>query len=222
MVNFLNFDCLIASWKIATNIPNFGTKNTKITETVPNFGQKLQKSQKRYQTLVQKLQKSRKQYKTLVKVLFVYLLSQCRQCSTESADCSPQFSKQQRKRSCLFTNMWFLILNWHYYMWYLLNSTTQKLLKSYRFPFLRFLFRYFKEEAKFYFKDHQCIQALPLGLKMSMVPTQYNLERKQHKYWKKTMKIRFVKHVGIQDSDLHLFRFNRLCAFFFGRQDSLD
>ena len=221
MVNFLNFDCLIASWKIATNIPNFGTKITKITETVPNFGQKLQKSQKRYQTLVQKLQKSQKRYKTLVKVLFVYLLSQCRQCSTESADCSPQFSKQQRKRSCLFTNMWFLILNWHYYMWYLLNSTTQKLLKSYRFPFLKFLFRYFKEEAKFYFKDHQCIQALPLGLKMSMVPTQYNLERKQHKYWKKTMKIRFVKHVGIQDSDLHLFRFNRLCAFF-GRQDSLD
>ena len=179
MVNFLNFDCLFASSKIATNIPNFGTKITKITETVPNFGQKLQKSQKQYQTLVQKLQKSQKRYKTLVKVLFVYLLSQCRQCSTESADCSPQ---QQRKRSCLFTNMWFLILNWHYYMWYLLNYTTQKLLKSYRFPFLKFLFRYFKEEAKFYFKDHQCIQALPLGLKMSMVPTQYNLERKQHKY----------------------------------------
>ena len=222
MVNFLKFDCLFASWKIATNISNFGTKILKITETVPNFGQKLQKSQKRYQTLVQKLQKSQKRYKTLVKVLFVYLLSQCRQCSTESADCSPQFSKQQRKRSRLFTNMWFLILNWHYYMWYLLNSTTQKLLKSYRFPFLKFLFRYFKEEAKFYFKDHQCIQALPLGLKMSMVPTQYNLERKQHKYWKKTMKIRFVKHVGIQDSDLHLFRFNRLCVFFFGRQDSLD
>ena len=177
MVNFLNFDCLFASWKIATNISNFGTKILKITETVPNFGQKLQKSQKRYQTLVQKLQKSQKRYKTLVKVLFVYLLSQCRQCSTESADCSPQFSKQQRKRSCLFKNMWFLILNWHYYMWYLLNYTTQKLLKSYRFPFLKFLFRYFKEEAKFYFKDHQCIQALPLGLKMSMVPTQYNLEK---------------------------------------------
>ena len=28
------------------------------------------------------------------------------------------------------------------------------------------------------------------------------------------MKIRSTKHVGIQDSDLHLFRFNRLCAFF--------
>ena len=162
MVNFLNFDCLIASWKLATNIPNFGTKITKITETVLNFGQKLQKSQKGYQTLVQKLQKSQKQYKTLVTVLFVYLLSQCRQCSADSADCSPQFSKQQRKRSCLFKNMWFLILNWHYYMWYLLNSTTQKLLKSYGFPFLKYLFRYFKEEAKFYFKDHQCIQALGL------------------------------------------------------------
>ena len=164
--------------------------------------------------MVQKLQKSQKMYKTLVTVLFVYLLSQCRQCSADSADCSPQFSKQQRKRSSLFTNMWFLILNWHYYMWYLLNSTTQKLLKSYRFPFLKFLYRYFKEEAKFYFWDHQCIQALPLGLKMCMVPTQYNLERKQHKYWNKKIKIRFVKNVGIQDSDLHLFRFNRLWAFF--------
>ena len=139
MVNFRNCDCLIASWKIATNLPNFGTKITKITETVQNFEQKSQKSQKRYQTLVQKLQKSQKWYKTLVKVLFVYLLSQCRQCSTESADCSPQ---QQRKRSCLFTNMWFLILNWHYYMGYLLNSTTQKLLKSYRCPSLKFLLRY--------------------------------------------------------------------------------
>ena len=138
MVNFRNFDCLIASWKIATNLPNFGTKITKITETVPKFGQKLQKSLKRYQTLVQKLQKSQKRYKTLVKVLFVYLLSQCRQCSTESADCSPQFSKQQRERSGLFTNIWFSILNWHCYMWYLLNSTTQKLLKSYRIPFLEF------------------------------------------------------------------------------------
>ena len=153
------------NYKSHRNGTKFWTKITKITETVPNFGQKLQKSQKGYQSLVQKLQKSQKQYKTLVTVLFVYLLSQCRQCSTESADCSPQFSKQQRKRSCLFKNMWFLILNWHYYMWYLLNSTTQKLLKSYRFPFLKFLFRYFKEEAKFYFWDHQCIQALSLGLK---------------------------------------------------------
>jgi hypothetical protein len=47
---------------------------------------------------------------------------------------------------------------------------------------VKFLFRYFKEEYdKFYFKDHQGIQALSLGLKMSMVPTQYNLERKQQK-----------------------------------------
>ena len=71
-----------------------------------------------------------------------------------------------------------------------------------------------KEEDRFNFKDHQCIQALLLGLKMPMVPTPYNIDRKQWKSWKKTMKIRFSKHVGIQDSDLHLFRFNRLCAFF--------
>ena len=54
---------------------------------------------------------------------------------------------------------------------------------------------------------------------MPMVPTQYNPERKQQKSWKKTMKIRFSKHVGIQDSDLHLLTD---FARFFGRQDSLD
>ena len=174
-----------------------------------------------YQTLVQKLQKSQKWYKTLVKVLFVYLLSQCRQCSTESADCSPQFSKQQRKRSCLFTNMWFLILNCHYYIWYLLNSTTQKLLKSYRFPFLKFLFRYFKEEAKFYFKDHQCIQALPLGLKKPMIPTQYTFERNsndlERKQWKSDFQNMLEYKIQICIC-LDLTDFAR----FFGRQDSLD
>ena len=43
-----------------------------------------------------------------------------------------------------------------------------------------FLFRHFKEEDIFYLlQDHQCIEALPLGLKMPMVPTQHNLERRQ-------------------------------------------
>ena len=52
--------------------------------------------------------------------------------------------------------------------------------------FSQILFKNFKEEDKVYFKDHQCIQALPLGLKKPMIPTQYtfegnsnDLERKQ-------------------------------------------
>ena len=47
---------------------------------------------------------------------------------------------------------------------------------------VKFLFRLFKQEDIFYvLQDHQCIQALPLGLKMPMVLTQYNLERQQQK-----------------------------------------
>ena len=38
---------------------------------------------------------------------------------------------------------------------------------------VKFLFRHFKQEDIFYvLQDHQCIQALPLGLKMPMLPTQ--------------------------------------------------
>ena len=181
------------NYKNHRNSTKLWTKITKITETVPNFGTKITKITE----TVQNFGKS-----------FVCVFVVSVQAVQHWISWLQSTIFKTTKEEVMFVHT--------------LNSTTQKLLKSYRFPFLKFLFRYFKEEAKFYFKDHQCIQALPLGLKMSMVPTQYNLERKQHKYWKKTMKIRFVKHVGIQDSDLHLFRFNRLCAFFFGRQDSLD
>ena len=74
-------------------------------------------------------------------------------------------------------------------------------------PVQWFLFRQFKQEDIFcVLQDHQCIQVLFLGLKMPRVRYQYRLERFNE--------IRSTKHVGIQDSDLHQFRFNRLCAFF--------
>ena len=60
----------------------------KITETVLNFGTKIIKITE----TVPKFGKS------CVCVVSVH-------CSAESADCSPQFSKQQRKRSCFFTNI---------------------------------------------------------------------------------------------------------------------
>jgi hypothetical protein len=45
---------------------------------------------------------------------------------------------------------------------------------------VKFLFRHFKQEDIFYvLQDHQCIQVLPLSLKMPTVPNQYKLERKQ-------------------------------------------
>ena len=47
---------------------------------------------------------------------------------------------------------------------------------------MKFLFRQFKQEDIFcVLQDHQCIQALSLGLKMPRVPNQYKIERKQSK-----------------------------------------
>ena len=173
--------------KITETVPNFGTKITKITETVQNFG------------------------KSFVCV-FVVSVQAVQQWISWLQSTVFKTTKEEVTFVHKYVILDFKLALLHVIPWILPHKNCWSPIDS---PFWSFyLDTYFKEEAKFYFKDHQCIQALPLGLKMSMVPTQYNLERKQHKYWKKTIKIRFVKHVGIQDSDLHLFRFNRPCAFF--------
>ena len=80
---------------------------------------------------------------------------------------------------------------------------------------MKFLFRNFKQGYLFcLLQDHQCIQALYLGLKMPRVPNQYKIERKQ---WKSDLqnvlefKIQICICLDLTDY-----------ARFFGRQDSLD
>ena len=58
---------------------------------------------------------------------------------------------------------------------------------------VKFLFGHFKEEDIFNFQDFQCIQALHLGLKMPMVPYQYNENQIFQTCWNPRFRFAFVQ-----------------------------